>query len=138
MRHSTPLPAVRPLVALAMALGSAGCCGERPGVVCPMSKAASIAVIDATGNAIQGAFVRVSGPVLGSFCLPSSDGGACDVACAEGHCVVWGHSGTYEFEATAPGFLRKRISVDVRDTSGRCDPCESVAPANIRIALIRS
>jgi hypothetical protein len=134
MRHSAP-SAIRRLVLIGAALGCAGCCGQRPNVLCVMPRAATIVVIDGAGNAVPGAFVRVSGPVLGSFCRPGSDASVCELACNEGRCDVFGHSGTYHLEVGAPGFQSQRTSITVRDTTGRCDPCESVAAANIRIAL---
>jgi hypothetical protein len=134
MRQSA-LAAIRWLVLVGAALGSAGCCGQRPSVLCVMPWAASIVIIDGTGNTVPGAFARVSGPVLGSFCRPGSDASVCEVACSEGRCEVFGHSGTYQVEVGAPGFQSQRMSINVRDKTGRCDPCESVATAKIRITL---
>ncbi len=81
------------------------------------------------GGPVQGATVRVSGPVNSTF--------PCNVETGQTECWVWGPGGTYLLEVSAPGFESVQRSVRVRDTMGECS-CLIVETQRVDVVLVRS
>ena len=113
---------------------SVGGCGQQSGPdcvmpPCPMPLAMTVKVTSATGGAVSGLTLTMSGAASGS--------GQCTVGEASTTCVVPGMPGTYVLQLAAPGFADKTLSVVVPGTTPACG-CTSVDVQRLDIVLTPS